>query len=296
MTTAPRITSEAACAFGGDAVQRIDDLAAIAGRFDAIVLDQYGVLHDGARPYPGAVAALMALREAGHRLAVLSNSGKRAAYNAARIERMGFPPGLFEAVTTSGEALRADLARGAVPYRRLWPVEGAAGDAFAFADGLDVTLVDGPEAAEAVLLMGLPEGTDAAGAEALGARMAGLPVICSNPDRASPRAGGGTAVSPGALAHAHAAAGGEVLWYGKPHRAIFEAAARALGSDRLLMVGDSPEHDIAGGAGAGWATCLVMGGLHAARLAGDPARVPALMEAEGAPMPTYAIRALAGAA
>ncbi len=277
-------------------MRSIDSLLEVAGDHDAVVLDQYGVLHDGARPYPGAVPALEALRAAGHRLAVLSNSGKRAAYNAARIERMGFPRGLFEAVMTSGEALRSDIARGAVPHRRLWPVEGAPGDAAAFAEGLDVTLTDGPGDADAVLLMGLPEGTDADGAEALLARLGGLPVICSNPDRASPRAGGGTAVSPGALAHTHADAGGEVLWYGKPHRPVFDALARALGTGRLLMVGDSPEHDVAGGAGAGWATCLVMGGLHAARLGGDASRVPALMHEEGAPMPTYAIASLAGAA
>ena len=274
-------------------MRTIGSLLEIAGGFDGIVLDQYGVLHDGTEAYPGAVAALEALRGAGHRLAVLSNSGKRAAVNAARIARMGFDPAHFEVVMTSGEALREDLARGAVPHRRLWPVEGAPGDAAAFADGLDAALVDGPEEAEAVLLMGLPPGADA---DALGARMAGLPVICSNPDRASPRAGGGTEASPGALAHAHAAAGGAVRWYGKPHRPVFDAVARAMGTERLLMVGDSPEHDVAGGAGAGWATCLVMGGLHAARLGGDPARVAALCEAEEAPVPDYAIPALGGRA
>ena len=273
-------------------MRRLESLEEVAGHHDAVVLDQYGVLHDGAAAYPGAVAALKRLRAAGHRLAVLSNSGKRAAYNAARIARMGFDPALFDAVVTSGEALRDDIARGAVPCRRLWPMEGAPGDAAAFADGLDVVLVDGPEDAEAVLLMGVPPGADAA---RLAGRMAGLPVICSNPDRAAPRAGGGTEGSPGALAHAHAAAGGEVRWYGKPHRPIFDAVARAMGTGELLMVGDSPEHDVAGGAGAGWATCLVMGGLHAARLRGDPSRVAALCEEEGAPMPDYAIRTLGAA-
>lgn len=277
-------------------MQQIDSLAAIADRFDGIILDQYGVLHDGARPYPGAVAALRALRTGGHRLVVLSNSGKRGALNAARIARLGFPERLFEVVMTSGEALRDDIARGAVPHRRLWPVEGAPGDAARFAEGLDVTLTDGPEEADAVLLMGLPQGAGRAEAEVIGARMAGLPVLCSNPDRAAPRAGGGTALSPGALAHAHADAGGEVRWYGKPHRPVFDALARSMGTERLLMVGDSPEHDIAGGAGAGWATCLVMGGLHAARLECDASRVAALCDEEGAPMPDYVIGTLGAGA
>ena len=273
-------------------MQVIEDIAQIAGRFDGIVFDQYGVLHDGTDPYPGAPAALERLRAAGHRLAVLSNSGKRAAFNARRIADKGFAPDLFELVMTSGEALRADLARGAVPWRRLWSVEGAPGDAASFARGLDVELVAGPAEADAVLLMGLPRGTGAREAEGLLRLMEGLPVMCSNPDRASPRSGGGTEVSPGALAHRHAAAGGEVRWYGKPHGPVFDAVAREMGTARLLMVGDSPEHDIAGGADAGWATCLVMGGLHAARLGNDASRVGALCEEEGAPMPTYAITAI----
>lgn len=271
-------------------MQVIEDIAEIAGRFDGIVFDQYGVLHDGTDAYPGAPAALERLRAAGHRLAVLSNSGKRAALNARRIADKGFAPDLFELVMTSGEALRADLGRGAVPYRRLWPVEAAPGDAAAFAEGLDVELVAGPEGAEAVLLMGLPRGTGAREAAQLAARMEGLPVVCSNPDRASPRSGGETEISPGMLAHDHAAAGGEVRWYGKPHGPVFDSVAREMGTVRLLMVGDSPEHDIAGGECAGWATCLVMGGLHAARLGSDASRVGALCEEEGAPMPTYAIR------
>ena len=34
-------------------------------RHDLSLVDQFGVLHDGARPYPGAVEALAGLREAG---------------------------------------------------------------------------------------------------------------------------------------------------------------------------------------------------------------------------------------
>jgi ribonucleotide monophosphatase NagD (HAD superfamily) len=69
--------------------------------------------------------------------------------------------------------------------------------------------------------------------------------------------------------------------------------ARALGAapDRLLMVGDSLEHDIAGGHAAGWSTAFVEGGLHRARFAGgDPAAaLDALLAQEGAPAPTYTL-------
>ena len=278
----------------------IEDLGEIAGGFDAIVLDQWGVLHDGTAPYPGAVDAVDALAGAGHRLAVLSNSGKRAAANADRIASIGFPPGAFETVMTSGEALWRDVASGLLPFTRFHAIERAPGDAARFVEGLPVSLHDDVADADAVLLMGLPDDAEAGARDAtLDAACArGLPVLCTNPDRASPRAGGVTVASPGALAHAHAARGGEVRFYGKPHAPVFEAVARALGAspERLLMVGDSLEHDVAGARDVGWSTCLVRGGLHRDAFADGPVgpALAALVAREGAPSPDFTLDTIGG--
>lgn len=282
--------------------ERLASLAAVAGRFDAIVFDQWGVLHDGGAPYPRAVAAVAALRAAGPLLAVLSNSGKRAAPNAARIAAMGFDVSAFAAVMTSGEALWRDIAGGKVAARRLAPIERAPGDAAAWAEGLDVTLTDDVETAEAVLLMGLPDDLDGPGAERCAALLdAALqrraPVFCTNPDRASPRPGGVQVMSPGALAHRHAERGGSVRFYGKPHLPVFRALQAALGAppDRILMVGDSLEHDIAGAQAAGWRSAFVEAGLHAAAFAGaasPEAALDRLIAAEAAPRPDFTLREL----
>ena len=273
----------------------LGSLAEVAGDYDAIVLDQWGVLHDGSTPYFGAVDALRGLRAGGARLAVLSNSGKRGAVNADRIAAMGYPASLFDLVMTSGEALWTDLAEGRLTARRLLPVEAAPGDAARWLGGMPgVTMVDDPEAAEAVLLMGLADDADPAPVRAILARtrMLGLPHLCSNPDRASPRAGGRTVVSPGELAHELEAAGGEVCWYGKPHLPVFEAVSRALGGARLLMVGDSPEHDVAGAKAAGWDAVLVAAGLHAAAFHGaDP--LEAAAKVSGAFRPDFVMERLA---
>ena len=282
----------------------IGSLSDVAGEFEAIVLDQWGVLHDGTRAAPGAVGALRALRADGVRLAVLSNSGKRAALNGARIEAMGFGPDLFACVMTSGEALWLDLARGARPgLRRLLAVTSAPGDAEAWLDGLPgVALAPSWEEADAILVMGLPDDADLAREEArlAPALAAGRPMLCSNPDLASPRMGGRLVPSPGALAAAYERGGGRVAWYGKPHAAVFEATARALGvasGPGLLMVGDSLAHDVAGGAAAGWRTAFVRGGLHAdafARGGGDIGPTIARLAAEaGAPVPDLTLPALA---
>ncbi|MEM8823350.1 MAG: HAD hydrolase-like protein, partial [Pseudomonadota bacterium] len=235
---------------------------------------------------------------AGKRLAVLSNSGKRAVPNAERIAAMGFEPSLFDVVMTSGEALWRDIAGQRVTERVFVTIERAPGDADGWADGLDVTVAAPVEDADAVLLMGLPDGASASDfAPILDAALArGLPVLCTNPDRASPRADGQVVVSPGALAHSYAASGGEVRFYGKPHRPVFRALETAMGTapDRMIMVGDSLEHDIAGGKQAGWSTLFIEGGLHAACFGGaDPAAaLAALAASAAAPLPDYAIARL----
>ena len=68
----------------------IPGLSAIAERYDHVLLDQWGVLHDGRAIFPAARAAVGALGRAGKRVLVLSNSGKRAAENAARLARPGW--------------------------------------------------------------------------------------------------------------------------------------------------------------------------------------------------------------
>ncbi|WP_257891148.1 hypothetical protein [Gymnodinialimonas phycosphaerae] len=132
----------------------IENLSDISDRFDAIVLYQWGVLHDGTTLYPGAITALCGVNK---RLAVLSNSGKRAGPNASRITGMGFPERMFECVMTLGEALWQGIATGRVAHRILCPITRGPGDAETWVKGLDVVLTPDVAAADAVLLMGLPD-------------------------------------------------------------------------------------------------------------------------------------------
>lgn len=254
-------------------MQQIDSISAVADRYDLIVFDQFGVLHNGSAPYPFAVQAIEALQTGGSTLAVLSNSGKSGALNRQRITGMGFPADAFGVVMTSGEALRLDVQHGPLSaLREVYAMTAAQGDAEAWSDGLNLAFTDDLSQAEAVLLMGIPDADDHPAERAVleKARRWGKPLICSNPDRKAPRADGRLVESPGALAHDYADAGGEVLFYGKPHLPVFEALLAQIDPRpaRVLMVGDSPEHDIAGGKTAGWDTLFISGGIHAGH---DPA-------------------------
>ncbi|MDJ0630544.1 MAG: TIGR01459 family HAD-type hydrolase [Rhodobacter sp.] len=278
-------------------VQQLGSLAEVASNYDAIVLDQWGVLHDGSAPYPFAIRALAQLKARKLRLAVLSNSGKRAEPNKAQLSKIGFAPGTFDCVMTSGEALWREFSSGLVRVSRLYPITRGPGDAEAWAEGLDVSFVP-IDRAEAVLLMGLP---DTAGANDFDEAFApalrrNLPVYCSNPDRTAPRAGGVTVVMPGTLAHSHAACGGNVRFVGKPYLPVFRAVETALGvpPEKLLMVGDSLEHDIAGAHAAGWHSVFIRGGLHAEsfRSGGIEETVADLARKIGAPLPEFTLEDL----
>lgn len=273
--------------------ETIDSIEAIASRYDAIVFDQWGVLHNGSSPYAGAIDALAKLSKASCKLGVLSNSGKRSKPNAARIASMGFDVSAFDYVMTSGEALWRDMDGAGTRERSFYPVERAKGDAVAWADGLSISLVNDVRKAQGILLMGLP---DDANLDVWAPRLKGwlsreLPVYCSNPDRSSPREGG-LVVSPGALAHSYQLMGGAVTFYGKPHRPVFRALEEVFGAGRYLMVGDSMEHDIAGAHGAGWDSLFIEGGLYSDLFAqGDGDTVLAQIAAEkNCALPTYRIK------
>jgi ribonucleotide monophosphatase NagD (HAD superfamily) len=67
----------------------VTGLGAIADRFDHVLLDQWGTLHEGRTIAPAAIDCVTKLREAGKRVLALSNSGKRADANQRRLAGRG---------------------------------------------------------------------------------------------------------------------------------------------------------------------------------------------------------------
>ncbi len=247
-------------------------MAALADRYDLFLVDPFGVLHDGAAAYPGALDCLERLRRNGRRVVVLSNSGRRAGQNARRLEAIGVPASAYDALVTSGEAVRAHLAARDDPWyaalgTRCLPI-GSGGDV-STALGLGLDLVGDVAAADFVLLYGCdaPE-RDAADYDPLLRAAAGrrLPMVCANPD-VSVVTAAGLIYGPGRLAWRYEQAfGGEVRYVGKPHAGIYRHCLALAGGSvppgRVLAIGDSLEHDVAGGRGVGAATALVAGGVH----------------------------------
>lgn len=278
-----------------------DSLAALMPRYDGFLLDQWGVLHDGVRPYPGAVAALEMLRRAGKRVIILSNSGRRGAENAAQLAKFGFVPALYEEVASAGDDAREALTVRDEPFHRalgrrclLLAREGEAH----LVEGVGLDLVEDVAVADFILLMTMdPPNQSVAGwmdlLKAASARR--LPMVCANPDlhRASPT--GGLQEAPGLVARAYEQLGGTVRYHGKPEPRIYRTCRAKLGLDRrrVVAIGDSLEHDIAGAQGAGIDSVFICGGIHRGEIgwngaAVDQASCLALFARAGR-TPTYAL-------
>ena len=84
---------------------------ALARDYDAFILDQWGILHDGHRPYPGAIDCLEQLRAAGKHVVVLSNSGRSGEENLRLMAKMGFERRFFDRCISAGEDAREALER-----------------------------------------------------------------------------------------------------------------------------------------------------------------------------------------
>lgn len=233
---------------------RIEHLAEIAGNFDGMLIDQFGVIHDGQKLYPGTLEVLHELHSRGIPVAVMTNSGKRAAANRERLVRMGVPREHFVDAISSGE-----VAFNSLSVKRAYLI-GKDGEQYGF---VGVELVADPRDAEVILILG--SNAPQTSLDEYRKLFEGLavPAICCNPDKLmlTPH---GLMPAPGAIAALYEEMGGKVAWIGKPYPQIYREAARLIGNPaRILCIGDSAEHDVAGGRAAGFATLLVMTGVSA---------------------------------
>jgi HAD superfamily hydrolase (TIGR01459 family) len=282
-------------------VKILEGIAPLADRYDGFVLDLWGVVHDGRRPYPGVAHALGELKRRGKRIAFLSNAPRRAHVVEALLTGMGLDAALWDATITSGELawrLLADPV--AAGYGRRCVFIGMPDKDLSVVEERDIALVDDPAQADFILNTGpLPErGRDSiepyrAQLEACAKHR--LPMLCVNPDRYV-MVGDQKVICAGAPAVLYVTLGGPAAReVGKPDAASYPPVLAALGiadRGRVLAIGDSPHTDLAGAQAAGLDAVWALTGL-AAEAHGetpDAARLAAVAAAEG----VRPIAALAG--
>ena len=209
-------------------VRQISGLSEISDRYDAILCDIWGVLHNGMASFADASEALVSFRRRGGVVVLISNAPRPSPPIQRQVLKLGVSPDAFDAVVTSGdvtiglmEQQAGDQVLHIGPERDLSLFEAAEE-----ATGARPTLVL-LEDAEYALCTGLRnddiETPDDYESELQAMASRGMPMICANPDIVIHR--GDTLIyCAGALARRYEELGGSVIYAGKPYAPIYDRA------------------------------------------------------------------------
>jgi HAD superfamily hydrolase (TIGR01459 family) len=246
--------------------KKITGLGEVAAFYDGVILDLWGVVHDGVRPFPDTIATLQELRRSKRIIWLLSNAPRRAAVVKKHLADMGIDEDLYDGIVTSGEATWLALRD---KYIDKWGKRcfhlGPEVNNKSIYEHLPLDLVRNIEEAEFILNSGIYDHFNDTAEQyeplldAAAARK--LPMICANPDRLV-HVGDRIVLCPGTLAEMYEARGGEVVWLGKPYRTVYSMCLEAMGVRRVLALGDSMVTDIAGATAAGIDSGLIVSGIH----------------------------------
>ncbi len=134
----------------GATVPVLDGIADLAPRFDLILCDVWGVLHDGERAHAAAGEALTRFRELPggrpRRVVLVSNAPRPGSSVQAQLDGFGLPRSAYDAIVTSGDLTRALIAaRAGEPVHHLGPERD-----LPIFDGIDLRLAGAGEAAHIV--------------------------------------------------------------------------------------------------------------------------------------------------
>ncbi len=264
----------------------VERLREVVDGVEVVLSDIWGVVHNGLESFPEACAALHAYRQQGGVVILITNAPRPADSVQRQLRKLGVADETYDAIVSSGDLTRHFVADH--PGKKLYWV-GPERDG-SIHRGLDAVVSD-LDGADYIICTGLfDDETESADdyrpmlSKALARK---VPLICANPDIVVER-GDRLIYCAGAIAELYREMGGEVVFYGKPHRPIYERAM-ALAAERrgcpaelqhVLAIGDSVRTDLTGAQAFGIDCLFVTRGIHAEEFAGidqlDPASVKEL--------------------
>ena len=264
-------------------VERLRDLM---DGVEVILSDIWGVVHNGLESFPEACEALHTYRQRGGTVILITNAPRPADSVQRQLRKLGVADETYDAIVSSGDLTRNFVADH--PGKKMFWI-GPDRDS-SLHRGLDA--VTAPlEQADYIVCTGLfddeTESAEDYRAMMLQAREHKLPLICANPDIVVER-GDRLIYCAGAIAELYRELGGEVIFYGKPHRPIYERAmalaaerrGQPTSLDRVLAIGDSVRTDLTGALGFGIDCLFLTRGIHSEEFEGidqlDPASVKEL--------------------
>ncbi|KAG2785367.1 hypothetical protein PC129_g14468 [Phytophthora cactorum] len=270
-------------------------MSQVLAKYDVVLVDQYGVLHNGTQPMIGAVDCFNRMIEAGKRVVLVSNTANRSSGLPAKLGAMGFSTD-FQGVTGGDvcheyvKGRRSTHARCSVMAHDLGKLVSKTNLDSIF-HGLDVEIV-GLDKAQFLVVEGVQQvcysdcvaealatdyrhtntPNDAINEFLRGGLERKLPLLCPNSDAVGVVENDRFVYMGGGIAKLYEEKGGEVVYFGKPTKEHFEVClqlANVTDKSKVVHIGDSLHHDIQGATNVGVDSILIAGGVHAKQLEVD---------------------------
>ena len=249
-------------------MKNISSFKNVVRKYDYFLFDQWGVLHNGHKKFIEAEKCLEYHKLKNKKIILISNSASPTIQSEANLKRLGFSEKLFDYCITSGQIALNNIKKDIYKKfgRKCYPLELSKQKIKYF--NLDCTKK--VESANFAMIADLKDGLSILDfAEHLDKIMKyKLPLLCANPDYLVHNKNT-LSMSGGTVAELYSDLGGTVLRYGKPYEPIYQdifKKMRIKNFRKVLVIGDSLWHDIAGGKKMKLDSLWIKNGIHKSKL------------------------------
>jgi HAD superfamily hydrolase (TIGR01459 family) len=234
----------------------------IINQYDFFIFDIWGTIHDGQNFIPHAKEFIDAVKDAGKQYALLSNVPRPLSVVQHKLQSLGLNIE-NERIITSGDFFLHECANGNLTGKGYVVGQSLNTDLLAHAN---VEEALNPSDASYILYLAFADDEsqiDAFKQELQVLLQYKLPFVCVNPD-ITVYHGDKLRYCQGYFAKFYESIGGDVLYFGKPHKKIYDHLFKKFSIDktRAIMVGDSLATDIKGANDSEIDSILVLTGLH----------------------------------
>ena len=237
----------------------------IYSKYDAFIIDLWGVIHDGITVFPKAIDCLKQLRKHNKKIVFLSNSPRTEGTIVKLLSGFGIVRDLYDGIVTSGMLAQQYCQNNYHETTNCYIIGDIIGESII----KNSNLVACDDISQAGLLLAIGVGNSTISrciADLEIAQKRNISMICANPDIEIVRASGERISCAGKIAHIYQEMGGHVIYFGKPYTAVYDSCKRILNqllgdNYNILAIGDSYNTDINGAENYGVDSCLILSGI-----------------------------------
>ena len=238
-------------------MRNLNHLSEVFHSYDTYVIDLWGVMHNGISLNSKAIEVVENLSESSKKIVFLSNAPRPSLKVVEFLRRLKMDNKFLSKVITSGEA--AMHAINNHKFGKKFYHLGPPRDESIFEKVLENKT--SLERCDFIVCTGLfdDQGEDLNYYKELLMDYTSKKLICTNPDLIVHR-GDAEELCAGSIAKTFELLGGEVVYYGKPHKEIYEMCF--LKGEKVLAIGDNLRTDIKGANNLNIDSLFVYNGVH----------------------------------